>query len=318
MTNRRIPVTAIILTYNEAMNIERCLQAMARIEEIIIVDSCSTDDTLERARRARPDLREFANPFKDFGDQRNWALDNTGPTHDWILFVDADEYCTPGLLDEIAAFLDAPGEAVGAFIAGKTYFLGRWIKYSTAYPSYQLRLLRAGRVRYRKEGHGQREVTDGPLAYLRSGWIHNAFGKGLSQWIARHNQYSTHEIELMMRLHTEAINWSEFFGSDAIKRRRAVKRFGVRIPLWPLTRLLYGYFWKLGLLDGHPGMIFCMLRFAHDLHIVAKFAERKYLDGEVARQDREEPRIGGAEADQSTGFETRAQAINKGSAASRP
>jgi glycosyltransferase involved in cell wall biosynthesis len=276
MTQSRLPVTAIVLTHNEAVNIERCLAAMQRIEDIAIVDSGSDDNTLEIARRVRPDVRVFSHPFRDFGDQRNWALDHIQPKHEWILFVDADEYCTPELLDEIAALVAAPGQFVGAFIAGKTYFLGRWLRRSTLFPSYQLRLLRRGAVRFRKEGHGQREIADGPLAYLRHAWLHNAFAKGLDEWIARHNRYSSEEIELIVRLRAEPLQLREVFAADPIRRRRALKRLAARAPFRPATRFLYLYLWRRGFLDGWPGLVFCLLRYAHEVHILAKLAERQY------------------------------------------
>lgn len=278
MSAPKIPVSAIVLTYNESANIVRCLQDMERIDDIILVDSYSDDDTIDRARAVRPDVRVFSNPFVDFGDQRNWALDHTQPKHDWVLFVDADEYCTPDVLDELAGFLETPGKAAGAYIAGKTYFLGRWLKHCTLFPSYQLRLLQQGRVRFRKEGHGQQEVTDQPLAYFRSSWIHNAFSKGFHQWVARHNQYSTDETDLILRLRSEPVSWRDIFGSNPILRRRALKRLGARAPFRPLTRFLYVYGWRRGFLDGRQGLIFCLLRFAHDIHIVAKLAERRFLE----------------------------------------
>jgi len=195
-----VNLTAIVLTYNESANIGACVRAMAAVDDIVVVDSGSTDDTIARACAERADIRVFTNPFKDFGDQRNWALDNSEPKHPWVLFVDADEFCEPELLEEIEQFIASPGLQVGGYIAGRNYFLGQWLKYSTMYPSYQLRLLKLGQVRYRKEGHGQREVTEGPLRYLKHGWRHEGFSKGVHQWVARHNQYSTDEIELIERL----------------------------------------------------------------------------------------------------------------------
>src|SRR5262245_48009180 len=81
MSGERIPITAIVLAYNEAINIEPCLGAMADISDVVIVDSNSTDDTVAVAKHVRPDVRVFSNPFKDFGEQRNWALDNCSPRH---------------------------------------------------------------------------------------------------------------------------------------------------------------------------------------------------------------------------------------------
>lgn len=271
----RIAVSAIILTLDEEINIARCLTCLDRIDDLILVDSGSTDRTLAIAQEVRPEVRSFHHSFQDFGDQRNWAIDHTEPKHDWILFVDADEFCTPELLDEIDAFVREPGEHVGAFIAGKTYFLGRWLKHAALYPSYQLRLLRRGDVRFRKEGHGQREATSGPLHYLQEAWIHEGFSKGIQQWIDRHNKYSTDEVELIFRLRCEPLVARELFTSDAVVRRRALKKLGARLPLRPLSRFFYAYVMKRGFLDGVPGLIFCLLRLAHDIHIVAKLAEHR-------------------------------------------
>lgn len=275
MTGAKIPVTAIVLTYNEAANMAPCLGAMEAIDDIVIVDSGSEDETIAEARRIRPDVRVFSNPFKDFGDQRNWALDNTSPKHAWVLFIDADEYCTGEFLGELRTFLGDPGKSVGAFVAGKNYFFGQWLRRCTMYPSYQLRLLKRGMVRYKKEGHGQREVTDGPLIYFQSGWIHNALSKGLHQWIARHNQYSTDEAELLQRLTTERLDWKGIFARSPIARRRALKQLGARLPLRPVTRFLYVYLLRGGFLDGGAGLRFCALRFAHDIHLVSKLAEQR-------------------------------------------
>ncbi|MCB1633369.1 MAG: glycosyltransferase family 2 protein [Xanthomonadales bacterium] len=270
-----LPLTVLILTHNEAINIEPCLRALARVDDVVIVDSGSTDDTLARARAVRPDVRIFEHPFQDFGDQRNWAIDHAQPRHEWLLFVDADEYCDPELLNEIEALITNPADVVGGYIAGRNYFLGQWLKRSTMYPSFQLRLLKCGQVRYRKEGHGQREVTDGPLHYLKHGWRHEAFSKGVHQWVARHNQYSTDEVELVLRLRSETIPWRNMLGSDPIARRRALKILAARLPGRPLWRFLYTYVLRAGMLDGRAGLNYCLLRVAHDLHIGVKLRERR-------------------------------------------
>jgi glycosyltransferase involved in cell wall biosynthesis len=272
-----VPVTAIILAHNEAVNIAGCLRSMARVDDVILVDSGSTDETLASAHTARPDVRIFSRAFSDFGDQRNWALDHCAPRHLWVLFVDADEFCTPELLDEIADFIAAPGAAVGAFVAGRNYFLGRWLRYSTLYPSYQLRLLKLGAVRYRKEGHGQKEVTDGPLHYLREGWRHEGFSHGVAQWIARHNRYSTEEVENLLALSMRTIDPKGLLSSDPIRHRRALKVLGAKLPGRPLWRFLYVYVLRGGFRDGGPGLIYCALLFAHAIHMSAKLHEQRYL-----------------------------------------
>lgn len=271
-----IPVTAIVLTHNEAANIGECLTRMERAQDVVLVDSGSTDDTVEAARSVRPDVRIFHHPFTDFGTQRNWALDHTDPRQPWILFVDADEFCEPALMEEIEAFIAAPGRFAGAFIAGRNYFLGRWLKHSTMYPSYQLRLLKRGSVRYRKEGHGQREVTDGPLHYLRASWRHEAFGKGIEQWIERHNHYSSEEADHLLALRTEPLRWRDLARRDPLPRRRALKTLAARLPFRPLFRFVYVYLFRRGFLDGYPGFVYAMLLSSHQIHIWAKIVERRH------------------------------------------
>lgn len=273
MTTESIPITAIVLTYNEAINIVACLSAMTGIDDIVLVDSGSTDDTVTLARRARPDVRVYSNPFVDFGAQRNWALDNCAPRHEWIVFIDADEYCTPEFLQELKLFVLKPDSSVGAYVAGMNYFLGRWLKRTMMYPSYQLRVLKMGHVRYRKEGHGQREVTDGACVYFKAGWLHYGFSKGIKQWIARHNQYSSDEAELILRQRTERVDWAGILAKDPIRRRRAIKHVAARAPLRPLLRFVYMYLLRGGFLDGRAGLWYCSLWFAQDIHISVKIAE---------------------------------------------
>ena len=135
------------------------------------------------------------------------------------------------------------------------------------------------RPAFREEGETMiREVTSGSLYYLKESWVHEGFSKGTHHWIYRHNQYSTDEVILVLRLRQEALTTRELLTSDPIVRRRALKKLGARLPFRPLTRFVYIYILRGGFLDGAPGFIFCLLRFAHDIHIVAKLAEcRKRL-----------------------------------------
>ena len=185
----QIPATVIVLTCNEAANIAACLESVSTFGEIVVVDSGSTDGTLEILRERFPRVRVLEHPFEDFGQQRNWALDHAGATQDWILFLDADERCTPACAESIRAAVEAPSGHVGFFLRYRNMFLGRWIKRCTMFPTWQLRLLRRGHVRYRKEGHGQRELMSGTAGYVKEFYEHFGFSKGVKDWIARHNDY---------------------------------------------------------------------------------------------------------------------------------
>jgi glycosyltransferase involved in cell wall biosynthesis len=271
----RLPVSVIILTYNEATNIQDCLSHLKWTDDVIVVDSNSDDATLELATNVRPDVRTFVNSFSDFGQQRNWALDNTRPRYHWILFLDADERCTPRLAEAIADAINSAEDKVGFYLTCRNVFLDRWLKRCTLYPSWQLRLLRHGEVRYRKEGHGQRELTDGPLGYIEEPYDHYGFSKGVAAWIDRHNGYSTNEVELIERLRREPLQLRDVFRRDPVLRRRCLKRLAARVGFRPFLRFFYLYIVRRGFLDGLPGFWFCSLRFAHEIHITVKLAEAK-------------------------------------------
>lgn len=273
-----IPVTAIILTLDEETNIPQCLNCLRDVGEVVIVDSFSSDDTVDAAHEARPDARIYQNQFQDFGAQRNWALANTNPEHEWVLFVDADEFCDERLLSEIDELVRHPGDCVGAYIAGRNYLMGRWLKRATMYPFYQFRLLKRGAASFVKSGHGQREVVEGNTIYLENSWRHESFSKGIAEWIRRHNVYSSEEARLMLVLRQEEIAWRDLFARDPVKRRRQLKRLSASAPLRPLLRFLYLYLYKRGFMDGYPGLVFCLLVLANQIHISAKIAELRYRE----------------------------------------
>lgn len=266
-------LSAIILTRNEAINIERCLRSLDWVASICIVDSFSDDNTLERARAVRPDIRTFQRRFTDFGDQRNWALTETGLDSTWVLFLDADEVCTPALADAIRTAVATPSSTVGYYLCYRNFLFDRWIRHCTAYPTWQLRLLRSGQVTYRKEGHGQREVTDGPLDYIHEPYDHYAFSKGISDWVDRHNRYASEEALRLLTLKREPLVASELFIRNPVLRRRAAARLFARLPCRPWIRFFYLYIWRRGFLDGRAGLHFCLLNLSYRLQIEAKLAE---------------------------------------------
>src|SRR5512147_2016260 len=127
----RARLTVITLTLNEEANIRPCLESVAWADEIIVVDSGSTDATVQIAREFTPHIHQIAWP--GFGPAKNFALDRA--TGEWILWLDADERVTPGLAEEIRALLDRPGVAESGFaVARRAYFLGRWIRHCGWYP----------------------------------------------------------------------------------------------------------------------------------------------------------------------------------------
>lgn len=273
---KRFPLSVIILTYNEVENIPSCLASVEWADDLILVDSGSTDGTLDLARKVRPDVRTFVHKFRDFGAQRNWALDETAPKHEWVLFLDADERCNPSCGSAVRETLTSPEPHVGFYLTYRNFFLDRWIKHCTLYPTWQLRLLKLGAVRFRKEGHGQREVTEGPLGYIQEPYDHYGFSKGVAHWIERHNRYSSEEVELVQRLRGEPLQLRDLLRGGSIARRRCLKRIGARLSCLPFVRLFYLYVLRGGFLDGHVGLVYCLLLLAQDIHLYAKLSEVRF------------------------------------------
>jgi len=240
----KIPVSVIILTYNEELNLENCLKNIAAwANEIFVVDSYSTDSTLEIARKYGATI--IQHPFVNQAQQFNWALDNLDIKNEWILRLDADEYLTEELKQEIIK-LTPPQGVNGYYIKRRVYFMGRWIKHGGYYPVRLLRLFRNGKAKSEWRKMDEHIV----LLEGRAGKLKNDFvddnKKPLTDWIAKHNSYSSREAEDVL---------SGDYG-------RARKKFFYHLPLFCRAFLyfIYRYFFRFGFFDGKEGLIFHFLQ----------------------------------------------------------
>lgn len=269
---QKIPVSVLILTLNEGRNIGRCIRSTGFSDDVVVLDSFSSDDTVEQAESAG--ARVHQRSFDNFASQRNYALDNIGLEHEWVLHLDADEVVTPELIEEIARAIKDP-RFVAYRIASKLIFMGKWLRYSGMYPVYQVRLGRSDRLRFVQVGHGQRENLDGSLVgTLRQPYIHYGFSKGLADWIERHNRYSTDEaVQGHERLQVGRVAFKGLFSAGPMVRRRALKQLAERLPFRPLLRFCYMYLLKLGILDGRPGYVYCRLMSQYEFWTVLKIRE---------------------------------------------
>ena len=138
----KLPISALILTYNEEKNIEDCLKSIYDwVEEIFIVDSYSQDNTLEVARKYTDKI--YQHPFENFSQQRNWSQDNLPIKNEYVLHLDADERVSSELSSELREIFSSNVNAEGFMISRRTVFRGRWIKYGGHYPVYHLRLFKS-------------------------------------------------------------------------------------------------------------------------------------------------------------------------------
>lgn len=249
-------LTIIILTRNEEADLPPCLAALAHWGRLIVVDSGSTDATCDLARAAGAEV--VTHPFRSFGEQRNWAMDNCGlPAGEWVLFLDADEIATPEFRAAVdCAIAAAPAEAAGFYCCWKTMLEGQWLRRCDSFPKWQFRLLRYGRARFIDSGHGQKEgVVEGRIDYLREPYLHYAFSKGWSHWLRKHDEYST--LEASDR-RSRAVRWQDALSRDGSVRNRALKPLLSRLPAWPLIRFAHMYLLKGGVLEGRAGLTYCV------------------------------------------------------------
>jgi len=269
--NQKIQLTVIILAKNEAMNLPRCLTALHNIDQRIVIDDFSVDRTVETARAYGAEV--YFHKFDTFADQRNWAMNNLNIHHPWILHLDADEVVTSQLLDEIEQkTLSAPSNVSGFLMAFKTIFEGRWLKYSSTFPVWILRLIRHGFVKYIPSGHGEEFECHGKIERMNEPFLHYNFSKGLFDWFAKHNYYSSKEAAAICNS-DHALDWHELFSSDPIRRRKAMKYIFHHLPAKPWVKFCYMYFWRMGFRDGLPGLTYCTLQAIYEYMVCLKVKE---------------------------------------------
>lgn len=247
----RIPCSVVILTQNEERNLAACLESLAAFDDVHVLDSGSTDATVDIATSRG--ARVAANAFAGFGQQRNWAHDRLPLLHDWVLHLDADERMTVALEREVAAVVAADdGRLAGYLLPERTLLRGRWLRYAGMYPRYQVRLVHRARMRYVDHGHGQRESSALPFGTLAAPYDHWAFSHGLEHWLCKHAGYARREAAQFVS-GASRVSPLRLLTGTPLERHRALKQLGMRIPLRPLLRWLQVLIVKRGILDGRAG-----------------------------------------------------------------
>ena len=280
-----VPVSVIVLTRDEERNIGECLDSLAWAGDIVVLDSHSTDRTVEiaEARGARVVERVF----DDFSTHKNWALDHLELAHPWVLLVDADERATPALAAEIAATIARPNARNGYYLARQNWVWGKPLR--CMFPDYNLRLLRRGKGRYENRIVHEHMVIDGEAGYLRGFLVHRD-AKGIERYIDRHNVYSSFEaVEVWRLLHGS--NAAEISARNPFRRgpegRRALKQFAYRyLPARPLFQFLWLYVGKRGFLDGRRGWRYCVLRMLYEYQVSLKLEELRDPDSPMSAKYR--------------------------------
>jgi glycosyltransferase involved in cell wall biosynthesis len=266
-------VSVLILTLNEEVNLGECIDSCAACDDIVVFDSMSEDRTLEIARQKG--ARVVQRRFDNYAAQRNAALTTVDYKHPWVLMVDADERLNDDLGAEISDRVAAAGDAVAIFrIRRKDFFLGRWLKRSSGYPTWFGRLIRRGAARVEREVN-EEYVTDGLIEHLDGHLYHYPFNRGIAYWFERHNRYSTLEAIAKADVRKTPMSIQSLLSRDPIERRRALKQLAYRLPLRPTIVFCYLYFVRGGFLDGRAGFYFSRMRAAYELLIDLKVVEAR-------------------------------------------
>ncbi|HRJ50147.1 MAG TPA: glycosyltransferase family 2 protein, partial [Phycisphaerales bacterium] len=267
------PVSILILTKDEEVNIAPCLDCLSWSDDVVVFDSFSGDRTVEIARRY-PNVRVVQRKFDNWSSHQNWGVQNIPFKHPWVLYVDADERVPPELAGEVMrrAAPDAPESALR--LRRKDMFNGRWLRHAQLYPTWIVRFFRPDRIRYERLVNPV-AVVDGPVGELQEHLIHYPFSKGTVHWFERHNSYSTFETAeiLKARKAGPAMRLLDIFSRDPIARRVVLKQIFNRLPLRHAARFVYLYLLRLGILDGPQGFHYSLMMSVYEYWIEVKLKE---------------------------------------------
>lgn len=268
-------ISAIILTFNEEQHIERCINSLKSIvDEIVIVDSYSTDKTLAIAKKLG--AKVFQNSWKNYATQFNWGLQNCNIKSDWVWRIDADEYVEVhnNVKDSLTHLSD---NITGVYVKRKIIFLEKPLLHGGWYPVWHLKIWRNGKGVCENRWMDEHiKLANGATTKLDIVQVDENL-KNLSWWIDKHNSYATREMIDLLDTKYQIFSNNEvipkLFGTGE-QRKRWLKLAYLRLPLFvrPLIYFIYRYIFKLGFLDGKSGLVW---------HILQGFWYRFLVDAKI-------------------------------------
>ncbi|HYE61750.1 MAG TPA: glycosyltransferase family 2 protein [Phycisphaerales bacterium] len=301
---KSVPVSILVPVKNEQRNIVECLRRCQWATELVVVDSQSTDPTIELSQAMGADVYQFHyDRASGWPKKKNWALDKIPWKNEWVMILDADEYMTPELADEIRRVVTGQytpkdpalaGCGDGYWVNRRFMFFGQWLRGCGYYPSWNVRLLKHKVGRYERigtlgdTGSGDNEVHEhivlstGKAGYLEHEFLHYAY-PDLTAWIEKHNRYTSWEAHAMEARDEGAVR-ARLFG-EPIERRRWLKRMARGLPFRPTLRFIYAYAFQKGWRDGYAGFVMCRLLAWYEFVSIAKYRERKALHSDRARRE---------------------------------
>lgn len=265
-------ISVLIFTKNEQQDLPACLASVAWCDDVQVLDSFSTDRTVELARSAGARVTQRA--FDNWAAHQNFAARELAFKHPWVLHLDADERVTTRLAEELRALPADDPRAAFRIRRRDFFFDGAWLKYVQVTPWY-VRLFRPARIRYERLVH-QVAVVDGEIGELTQPFDHYPFSKGIGFWLERHIRYAAVEAGMLVQQNREPGSWkTALFGGDFHQRRVHQKRLFYQLPCRPLVKFLYLVVWRRAFLDGRAGLAYALLMAIYEYFIVLHTRELK-------------------------------------------
>jgi glycosyltransferase involved in cell wall biosynthesis len=281
-----LPVSVIVPVRNEASNLPRCLESLRGVGEVYVIDSQSSDGTSEVARSFGATAVQF-HYAGGWPKKRQWAMDTIPLAYDWVFLVDADEALTPALAEEIRYAIRDP-RFDGYYIALQMFFLGRVLRHGGA-GFYKLSLFRRGKGRFEcrlkdqdasmadMEVH-EHVIVEGKSAKLRNPLLHHNV-ESISRYIQKHDEYANWDARVWLEGGANSAELPpSLFGTQA-QRRRWLRKKLFTFPGSSLLLFIYRYCFRLGFLDGVPGLIYCGFQGTQFFHVKAKIYELRSRKG---------------------------------------
>ena len=265
----RSTIAGVVLTLNEEYDLDRALSSLTWCDELLVLDSGSTDTTFEIAvKYGARFITHIQEPPFLITTQRNWALDNCGLTSDWVLFLDADEEIGPHLKDHILASILTSDTYNAYELTPRFWFLGRWLKKTQGYPNWHPRLLRRG-FNHFDGGVWESFSSSSHVSRITIPYEHYAFSKGLDDWLKRHMRYSTWDAQQIYDY-----NHSPSQSTYAFTRFRFVRELSSSLwPFRPFARFIQKFIINGGVLEGWQALLYCVLISIYDIFTLVKYIE---------------------------------------------
>jgi glycosyltransferase involved in cell wall biosynthesis len=275
----KVPVSILIPIRNEVTNLPRCFASIPWADEVFVVDSKSTDGSMQVSQEYGAKVVQFE--FNGtWPKKKNWALENLPFKHPWVFILDADEELTPDAEAEFRAIVSEPNPTVvGYWINRRFHFMGTWLRHAY-YPNWNLRLFLHKLGRYEQltsveTASGDNEVhehvvVNGPTGRLKTEMNHYAF-PNIAVFVEKHNRYSNWEAHVALDHYLHGSDSS--IQNAQVGWLRRLKAFSQKFPFRPTLRFLYVYIYQKGFLDGAEGYYFARLHAIYEFLCVAKTVE---------------------------------------------